>query len=194
MQLENNSFIVVENIFSKEVLDLLEPYSTLLPSDKSSYDVWPSESTNNNTAPECFTSDVLGKDRLAIISELFNNNMLPCYNKTWLKQCDIAVQKIPVGGYIPAHTDFCLFSLTVFLSEVSGGEFCWWDKHNNKNIVEPKFNRGIIVSNQTYTRGLKHKVEPVKESTRFTLQLFVFDKNKSSLEKQGAIIEEEIND
>jgi hypothetical protein len=189
MQLENKKYIVVENIFSDRVLTLLKPYARLLPTDKSSYDVWPAESTNNNTAVECFTCDVLGKDRTAIIDELYNNKLLPCYGEKWLRDCDIAIQKLPTGGFIPKHTDHCMFSLTVFLSEVKGGEFHWWDSDNNKHIVKSMFNRGVFSNTEEFKRGLPHEVTPVELSTRFTLQLFVFDKRQKTNDEKGVIWE-----
>lgn len=188
MLLENKHYKVIDNILSDKVLKILEPYSTLLASDKSSYNVWPNEMTFDKTAVECFTCDVLGKDRIAIIEELYSNTALPCYNKTWLKGCDIAVQKIPVGGLIPKHTDHCIFSLTVFLSSITGGEFSWWDEHDIKHTVTPKYNTGIISCAEGYVRGPAHEVLPVREGIRFTLQVFVFDKTKSSTNETKSVI------
>lgn len=186
-QLESNGYIVIKNILSDKALKILKPYARLLPTDKSSYNVWPKKSTNNNTAPECFTCDVLGKDRLEIIDELYNNQTLPCYKKTWLKDCDIAVQKIPVGGFIPKHTDHCILSLTVFLSDVKGGEFWWWDHNNDKHIVNSCYNTGIISYSENYSRGASHEVNVVEEGIRFTMQLFVFDKKDRTTEKKSVI-------
>jgi hypothetical protein len=188
-QLENKGYIVVDNIFSDKVLTILEPYAKLLPSDKSSYNVWPNEVTFNKTAVECFTCDVLGKDRLAVIDELYNNIKLPCYQKKWLKDCDIAVQKIPVGGFIPKHSDHCIFSLTVFLSEVKGGEFYWWDEADEKHTIQSSYNTGIISYQDTFTGGFMHEVATVEQGVRFTLQLFGNDKKKQSKETQGVVWE-----
>jgi hypothetical protein len=188
-QLENKGYIVVDNIFSDKVLTILEPYAKLLPSDKSSYNVWPNEVTFNKTAVECFTCDVLGKDRLAVIDELYNNIKLPCYQKKWLKDCDIAVQKIPVGGFIPKHSDHCIFSLTVFLSEVKGGEFYWWDEADEKHTIQSSYNTGIISYQDTFTGGFLHEVATVEQGVRFTLQLFGHDKKKQSKETQGVVWE-----
>ncbi len=187
-QLENKGYIVVDNVLSENALNILKPYAVLLPSDKSSYDVWPAESTNNNTAPECFTCDILGKDRIEIINELYNNSQLPCYKKSWLKNCDIAIQKIPKGGFIPKHTDYCILSLTVFLSTVKGGEFIWWD-NNTVHTVVPEYNKGVISCYDTYKRGASHKVTEVTDGVRFTMQLFVFDKNSKTDEIKSAIID-----
>lgn len=192
MQLENKGYTVVKNILSNKALTILEPYAKILPTDKSSYDVWPDESTNNKTAPECFTCDVLGVDRIKIIEELYSNEQLPCYHKKWLRDCDIAVQKIPEGGFIPKHTDHCIFSLTVFLSEVKGGEFLWWDDSNIKNIVNTKYNTGVISVSNAFERGLSHEVSKVEEGIRFTLQLFVFDKRNKSNDEKGVIWEKDI--
>jgi hypothetical protein len=186
-QLESKKYTVVDNVLSEKALKILESYAKLLPNDKSSYDVWPSEATHSNTAPECFTCDVLGKDRLEIITELYNNEQLPCYKKTWLKDCDIAVQKLPKGGFIPKHTDHCILSLTVFLSECEGGEFFWWDTSNNKHVVTPSFNKGIIAFYDTYVRGASHEVNEVKEGIRYTMQLFVFDKKNRTQEKKSVV-------
>lgn len=187
MQLENKGYTVVNNILSDKALNILKPYAELLPTDKSSYDVWPSEATLNNTAPECFTCDVLGKDRLEIIDELYNNETLPCYKKTWLKYCDIAIQKLPEGSFIPKHTDHCILSLTVFLSEVGGGEFLWWDQHNNMHTVSTSFNTGIIANYESYVRGASHEVQKVTNGVRYTMQLFVFDKKNESGEIKSVI-------
>lgn len=189
MQLENKKYIVVESVFSDKVLKMLEPYATFLPTDKSSYNVWPSESTNNNTAPECFTCDVIGKDRLTIVDELYNNPALPCFKKAWIKQCDVAVQKIPKGGYIPKHTDHCMFSLTLFLSSFLGGEFKWWGEDDNKEyVVQPSINKAIIACYNDYTTGALHQVLPVIEGSRFTLQLFVVNKKKNLIPNQDTVI------
>ena len=183
MQLANKQYKVFENLFSSNTLNIIESYAKLLPGDKSSYNVWPSEATNNNTAPECFTCDILGKDRLEIINELYNNSTLPCYKKSWLKDCDIAVQKLPIGGYIPKHTDHCIFSLTVFLSAPPGGEFVWWDESNNEHVVTPKVNNAVIACYENFIRGASHEVRKVKDDVRFTLQLFVFDKKERTADK-----------
>jgi hypothetical protein len=188
MPLENKQYIIAEDVLSKKVLKLLEPYARLLATDKSSYNVWPNEMTFNKTAVECFTCDVLGKDRIEIIDELYSNTALPCYNKTWLKGADIAVQKIPAGGQIPKHTDHCIFSLTVFLSSITGGEFVWWDHTDNQHTVTPKYNTGIISCADTYSRGLAHEVLPVQDGVRYTAQIFVFDKTKSSTNETKSVI------
>lgn len=180
MQLENKQYTVVENILSDRVLKLLEPYAKLLPSDKSSYAVWPAEATRNNTMPECFTCDILGKDRAEILHELFENPKLPCYKKGWIKHADLAVQKIPTGGFIDKHSDNCIFSLTVFLSEVVGGQFRWWDESNIMHTVYPTINTGVLACYNDYIRGAPHEVTPVESNVRFTLQLFVFSKNKTN--------------
>lgn len=190
-QLESKGYTVINDVFSDRVLDILKPYANLLPNDKSSYDVWSDESTNNKTAPECFTCDVLGNDRLAVIDELFNNKNLPCYQKKWLKDCDIAIQKLPVGGFIPKHTDHCILSLTVFLSEVTGGEFFWWDSNNVKHVINTKYNAGIISCKENFQRGLFHEVNTVTSGIRFTLQLFVFDKKHKTTDVKGVVWETE---
>jgi len=183
-------FQTVPNIFSDSTLKLLKPFLEILPTDKSSYDIWPLESTSNKTAPECFTHTLTDNIRLTVISELFNNTELPCYKKKWLKDADIAIQKIPAGGFIPKHTDYCMFSLTVFLSSVEGGEFIWWDEQT-AHIVVPDINKGIVACYETFSRGPSHRVEPVISGLRSTLQLFVFDKfNKSNNESRSVIIEE----
>lgn len=188
MQLESKKYTVVDNVLSARALEILKPYANLLPSDKSSYTVWPDMMTFDKTAVECFTCDVLGKDRMEIIDELYNNSLLPCYKKTWLKGCDIAVQKIPAGGLIPKHTDHCIFSLTVFLSQIEGGEFVWWPNDTDPKTVKSKYNTGIISCYDDYIRGLAHEVLPVKDETRFTLQIFVFDKRKDSSDEPKSVI------
>jgi hypothetical protein len=187
MPLENKHYIVVDNILSDRALEILAPYASLLPTDKSSYNVWPDLMTLNKTATECFTCDVLSKDRIELIDELFSNPNLPCYKKTWLKSCDIAVQKIPEGGLIPRHTDHCIFSLTVFLSNIVGGEFVWQDGEVT-HIVTPSYNKGIIACLDEYARGPAHEVYPVKNGVRYTLQIFVFDKKKQSSDEVKSVI------
>lgn len=187
---ESKMFQTVPNIFSHSTLELLKPFLNVSPTDKSSYDIWPLVSTNNKTAPECFTHTITDNIRLTVISELFNNVELPCYKKTWLKDADIAIQKIPAGGFIPKHTDYCMFSLTVFLSTIEGGEFVWWD-NQTAHVVIPDINKGIVACYDTFCRGPSHRVEPVINGLRSTLQLFVFDKfNKSNSTSKSVIIEE----
>ena len=183
MQLENKKYTVVDNIFSDRVLKLLEPYAKLLPTDKSSYAVWPDRSTRNKTLPECFTCDVLGKDRAEILHELFENSNLPCYKKNWLKYADIAVQKMPQGALIDQHADQCIFSLTVFLSSFKGGYFVWLDEDGFMHTVEPAINKAVFACYDDYIQGAPHKVNPVESGTRFTLQLFVFDKKERTTNK-----------
>ena len=185
-QLENKKYIIVENVLSNRALNILKPYAQLLPTDKSSYNIWPAKSTNNNTIAECFTCDVLGKDRLEIINELYSNDKLPCYNKNWLRNCDIAIQKIPPGGSIPKHRDHCIFSLTVFLSTVTGGEFKWWDGETAYKIA-PEINKGVICCYDEYTIGAAHEVCEVIKDVRFTLQLFVFDKKSKASEENSVV-------
>ena len=181
--MQTKKFTVVDGIFSDRVLTLLEPYAKLLPTDKSSYNVWPDRSTRNKTLPECFTCDVLGKDRTEILHELFENPALPCYKQNWLKDADIAVQKMPEGALIDQHADRCLFSLTVFLSSVNGGYFVWWDDDGFMHTVEPVVNKAVFASYDDYVQGAPHKVNPVESGTRFTLQLFVFAKHNNTKRK-----------
>lgn len=183
MQLENKKYTVVNNIFSNKVLRILEPYAKLLSTDKSSYNVWPERSTRNKTLPECFTCDVLGKDRAEILHELFENPNLPCYKKNWLRNADIAVQKMPKGSLIDRHTDNCIFSLTVFLSLVRGGHFVWWDEDGLMHTVEPAINTAVFACYSDYIQGAPHEVKTVESGIRFTLQLFVFPKHKTTERK-----------
>lgn len=173
-------FVQVDNVFSQHILTMLTEHCHINSSDNSSYDIWPAETTNNNTAKECFSETLLGRRRMLVIQDLYENPILPCYQKPWLKTADIAIQKLPPGGYITRHMDTCFFSLTVFLnSVVSGGEFKWWDADNNTHIVSPRRNTGITAYYDfKLTQGAYHEVTPIDcDQTRYTLQLFVFDKS-----------------
>lgn len=182
-RLENKRFNVIDNVFSDKVLTILKSYTKPLPVDKSSYDVWPAEVTNNKTAVECFTCDIVGNDKAQILYELYENATLPCYKKTWLKHCDIAIQKMPVGSSIYKHTDNCIFSLTVFLSAFDGGKFIWWEG-DTAHIVEPALNKGIYAYYDNYTIGADHQVTNVESNTRYTLQLFLYSKNIAATQRK----------
>jgi hypothetical protein len=58
-------------------------------------------------------------------------------------------------------------------------------KHN----VSSQYNRGIVVGNKVFKRGLSHEVTSVEEGVRFTLQLFVFDKREKTDDNKSAIWE-----
>jgi hypothetical protein len=181
MSTNTKKFTVYDSIFSDKVLKLLEPYTKLLPTDKSSYDVWDPQATMNKTLTESFTCDVLGKDRMEIINELFENPELPCYKKTWLKKCDIAIHKVPPTSLLKKHKDVCRFSLTVFLSSVEGGQFIWWDEEDNEYSVDPYPNKGIIACYDNFTQGAAHAVRPVISGIRYSLQLFVYPKDSNEV-------------
>lgn len=174
----DKKFTTVDNVFSERTLKMLSKYCDILPTDLSSYDVWPTEITNYNQLPECFTNTLYGADKMVVLDELFNSK-LPCAGKKWLKDSDIAIQKIVPGGNIAKHYDYCQFSLTVFLSEPAGGEFVWWDKNGKATYtVAPGFNKGVYAFYETGSQeGAAHKVKTVHNNTRYTLQLFVFDKH-----------------
>lgn len=182
-RLENKRFNVIDDVFSDKVLTILKSYTKPLPVDKSSYDVWPAESTNNKTAVECFTCDIVGNDKAQILYELYENATLPCYKKTWLKHCDIAIHKMPVGSSIYKHADNCIFSLTVFLSTFDGGKFIWWEG-DIAHIVEPALNKGIYAYYDNYTIGADHQVTDVESNTRYTLQLFLYPKNIAGTQRK----------
>ena len=173
-------FHTINDVFSDSTLAVLKNYCSILPSDSSSYDVWPNQITNYNQLPECFTSTVQGKDKMIILNELYNHSVLPCAGEKWIKDADIAIQKIVPGGSIAEHRDHCRFSLTVFLSEVIGGEFVW--KNGTETVrytVSPQYNRGIYAYYPNIEVGAKHEVLPVIADTRYTLQLFVFDQENN---------------
>lgn len=177
---------VVEDVFSNSTLSLLKKYCAILPTDSSSYDVWPNQITNYNQLPECFTNTLQGKDKMVVLQELFDHNLLPCAGKKWLKDADIAIQKIVPGGSIRKHRDYCRFSLTVFLSDPDGGEFTWWDHEGINHVVPPKYNAGIYANYDEFCFGAYHEVRQViADKTRFTLQLFVFDQNNPVNAKIG---------
>lgn len=173
-------FHTINNVFSDSSLAVLKKYCSILPSDSSSYDVWPSQITNYNQLPECFTSSLQGKDKMFILNELFNHSELPCAGEKWLKDADIAIQKIVPGGSIAEHRDHCRFSLTIFLSEVDGGEFVWKNESGTvRYTVSPQYNRGIYAHYPAIEVGAFHEVLPVLANTRYTLQLFVFDQENN---------------
>jgi hypothetical protein len=173
-------FVEVQKVFTDYTMKVLSDYCDLYHADnKSSYRAWPEEATLEKNAPECFSQDVLGKDRMLILNELYYHRELPCAGNKWLMSADIAVQKLPHGGFIPMHQDNCRFSLTVFLSEVDGGEFVWMDGAH-QYTVSPSINKGIYAMYDDFCIGPPHEVKTVQnESGRITLQLFVFDKSNS---------------
>lgn len=178
-------FHTIDNVFSNGTLQILHKYCSVLPSDNSSYDVWPDVITDNKTLPECFSTTLYNKDRIVVLADLFEHSALPCANKSWLKSADIAIQKIVPGGGIREHQDHCKFSLTVFLNDPSGGEFHWWNELDDVHVVKPKYNTGVYAFYEKCEYGAYHNVTPVTGNiNRYTLQLFIFDKEN---EVKGAI-------
>lgn len=167
-------FHYIENVLSDSILRDLAPLCQRLDTDKSSYDAWPSESTLNNTLPECFTTDLDSSLRIKIIEHLYQN---PILRHRLLKKANFAIQKVPSGASIPEHSDSCYMSLTVFLSEVeSGGEFI-----SGSLFIKPKYNCGVYAKYSEHTVGPKHKVnEVLGTKTRYTLQMFLWDNLKNT--------------
>lgn len=167
-------FTFTENVFSKGLLELIQSkYCTIKTTDNSSYNVWPAESTNNNTLPEAFSETVTDGVRMALILAIASNNQLPFSKDEGLKFAQFAVQKMPAGCSIPAHADTCKASLTVFLSEVKGGEFIWLDNGTEVSIA-PKVNCGVYAYFDNVVEGAIHKTNPVEGiDTRYTLQMFL---------------------
>ena len=173
-------FHIVNNVFSDSVLDILNTHCEIKSTDKSSYDIWPDQTTNNKTIAECFSHMLDGRDRIMVVQDLYSNPALPCYKKRWIKDANIAIQKIPKGGYITKHRDNCLFGLTVFLNEIDlGGDFIWWDEQDNLHTVRPECNTGVMAYyDHELVRGAAHQVTPVEsDQIRYTVQLFVFMPN-----------------
>jgi hypothetical protein len=188
-QLENNKYTVFENLLSTKALSILEKYAQLLPNDKNTTDTWTDMHRLYPDLPNAYTCDVLGKDRLEILNELYNNETLPCYKKTWLRDADIAIHKMPHNTVVPKHTDYCMFSITLFLSKdksFTGGEFIWWDDNDDVHVVEPAYNKAIIACYDTFKRGASHEVPPIKDGIRYTMQLFVFEKRSETDEDRYA--------
>lgn len=166
-------FHCIDNVLSDTTLAELEKYCQIRPNDKSSYDVWPPESTRNCTLPKCFTNDLGIQDRMMVLYDLYKHKEL---KDAKLRTASFAVQKIPPGACIPTHTDQCVMSLTVFLNRdpLLGGEFIF----NDSIEITPKFNRGVYASFTKQEAGAPHQVNTVRGNvTRYTLQMFVWDKD-----------------
>lgn len=174
----NDQFLVVENVFDESTLKILYKYCDILSTDSSSHDVWPDQITRNKSLPECYTNPLNGRDKMIVLNYLYNHNRLPCSGKKWIKDADIAIQKIVPGGSIAQHRDHTKFSLTVFLSKSEGGDFIWLDSDGiTEHKISPEFNRGIYAfGDDSCFTGAFHEVSTVTGDTnRYTLQLFVFD-------------------
>ncbi len=196
-QLESNKYIIFENVFSERILKILSSYTQLLPTDKRTEQYWTDMHKLYPDTPNAFTCDVLGKDRMEIISELFENTRLPCYHKRWLRDADIAIHKMPDGTFVPKHKDHCIFSMTLFISptiDYTGGNFLWWDDNNNMLTVEPKYNTGIVAYYDNFKHGANHQVTTIHGGIRYTMQLFVFDKRNKSTDKDKYALWEKNND
>ena len=183
MLLENKlSFDLLTDVLSVPTLIELGKHASVSDTDISSYDIWPTEVTEDDQAPECFTHNLTGKIRSMVLHDIFMNDQLPCYKQSWVKNADVAIQKIPHQGFITRHIDTCEFSLTVFLNTVHhGGHFVWADEQNNEHYIKPVFNSGVYAYYETAIQGAQHEVLPVRsKQCRSTLQLFVFDKTKDS--------------
>jgi len=172
--MDEQKFSLISDVFSANTMSMLHKHCNIYTTDKSSYAIWPD---SVSSTVECFSHTLTGKDRITVLYDLCNNADIPC-DVSLLKTSDIAIQKIPPGGSIGRHADNCHFSLTVFLNDIDqGGEFVWL-QGDQKNIVQPIKNHGIFAYyNGEHTGGADHEVNEVKGSvTRYTLQLFVFDK------------------
>lgn len=167
-------FTYVENILSDSVIaHLCERYAKLNATDNSSYDVWPLEMTASKTLKECFSETLQPSDKVLVATDLYSNSKLPFFENSKIKFAQMAVQKIPPGGYIPNHPDTCTASLTIFLNEVEGGEFVWYNGGQGTSIT-PKFNSGVYAFFEDRVIGLEHCVNVVKgDKNRYTLQMFI---------------------
>lgn len=167
-------FTYTEDVFNEQILYMLQSkFCRVKRTDNSSYKVWPTASTASGTLPEVFSETVSDGDRMALILAIASNDKLPFYRDEGLKFAQFAVQKMPAGCSIPAHADICKASLTVFLSETSGGEFVWLDNGTEVSIA-PKVNCGVYAYFDNVIEGATHKTNPVEGTdTRYTLQMFL---------------------
>ena len=184
------SFNLTDSVLSASSLKLLDKHCCISESDISSYDIWPTDVTNDGNATECFTHNIQGQERSMILNDIYNNQDLPCYKKNWIRDADLAIQKIPQAGYITRHVDSCYFSLTVFLNDVEqGGYFVWWDDNQDKHYIKPVRNQGIYAHYDKHSQGADHEVSVVNSpEVRYTLQLFVFDKTDENINSVKIII------
>lgn len=165
-------------MLSDASLRLLDKHCYISEDDISSYEIWPTDVTQDGEATECYTHNIDAGERGMILTDIFNNSDLPCYKQNWLRNADLAIHKIPQTGCITRHADSCYFSLTVFLNDVQqGGQFVWWDHNQDQHYIKPVRNQGVFAHYDQHGEGADHKVVPVySPEVRYTLQLFVFDK------------------
>lgn len=181
---------VVNNVLSEQTLKLLEKYHHIADTDVSSHDLWSDELTDGGKDVANYSVQLSGKDKVTIIADIAENTDLPCAGKKWIRDADIAIQKLPPGGIVRSHFDHCKFSLTVFLQQCDGGEFCWTDENNVEHTVKPTVNTGIYAYYDEYQYGACHRVKPVTgDKVRVTMQLFVFDKQHNKGVKVGETLE-----
>ena len=177
-------FNYIENIFPQDLIDSLHnKYMTVKEDDQTSYDLWPPLMTEDETLPINYTEHISKKDKLLVLSSLFDNKDLPFYKDSRLKYTNIAIQKISPGSRIPKHSDNAIGSLTVFLNKEydtsNGGEFIWWDNEETKvsYSVIPKYNCGVwALYNEEDV--FPHEVATVNNYTRVSMQLFVWGKDR----------------
>jgi hypothetical protein len=177
-------FNYIENVFPQDVIDSLHnKYITVKEDDLTSYDIWPPLMTEQNTLPANYTQHISKKDKLLVLSLLFDNEDSPFYNDARLRYTNIAIQKISPGSRIPRHTDTALGSLTVFLNKEydtsNGGEFLWWENEESKvsYSVIPKYNCGVWA---LYNEGdaMPHEVTTVNNYHRVSIQFFIWGKDQ----------------
>ena len=88
-------FNYIENVFPQDVIDSLHnKYITVKEDDLTSYDIWPPLMTEQNTLPANYTQHISKKDKLLVLSLLFDNEDSPFYNDARLRYTNIAIQKI----------------------------------------------------------------------------------------------------
>ena len=177
-------FNYIENIFPQDLIDSLHNnYITVKEDDLTGHDIWPPLMTVDKTLPINYTEHISKKDKLLVLSFLFDNEDSPFYKDARIRFTNIAIQKISPGSRIPRHSDTALGSLTVFLNKEydtsNGGEFIWWPNEESEvsYSVIPKYNCGVWA---LYNEGdvWPHEVTTVNNYARVSIQFFIWGKDQ----------------
>ncbi len=172
-------FVIVDNFFSEDILSELKQYCLVKPFDATNVGRWKELTPDVNLVSQ---EELSVNSRLLLCDYLYNTPTTPFYKNKLITNCKVGVYKILKGCNLYEHRDYCVISLTVYLSEdwdsKDGGNFYYINSEGKKIIVKNCFNRAIIFINDenikensyNYTHGF---TEITGDAVRYTLQLFV---------------------
>lgn len=173
----------IDNVLDADLLEYMyNKYCTVSSLDHVSNNYFNAPATLDGTLPEWHIQPMDKSDKMAVLESLLKRNPT-VKGFTKFHRASANAHKMSAGTSIASHSDPCIASITVCLTDdYTGGEFNELDAEGNiiNTIWLGKNSACIYYGPDAYTSP-PHSVDTISSGNRITLQIFVpGDQHKKS--------------